>query len=137
MKLKREVSLEDLALYIKQYTVIDDRNLFQDLRFLKNFNFFFQRIIIYYVNLISVGNGKFQICFCKFPKGNFSSLKKLGRPEFNFVNEKCSFIFTKYEDRTQLFIHDLNYNFYIEFRMFSDKSSYEMVTFNDKKKIKK
>ena len=136
-KLKREISLEDLALYIKQYTVIDDRNLFQDLRYLKNFNSFFQRIIIYYVNLVNVGNGKLQVCFCKFPRGNFSSLKKLGRPEFTFLNVKCSFILTKYEDRTQLIIHDLNYMSYIEFRMYFDKSCYEITTFNDKKKRSK
>ena len=97
-----------------------------------NISIFIQRILVQYIKLIQINN-ELQLVFCKYPKGNLQKLNRRGRPEFTFLNEKCTFIISKYKEKTEIIIYNLTYTSSLNIILELDESS-ENVFFVQNKK---
>ena len=47
-----------------------------------------------------------QLVMCKYKKGNLQKLNRRGRPEFTFMNEKCTFVICKYAEKIETVIYN-------------------------------
>ena len=75
---------------------------------MEDLNNFIQRILVHYIRLIKI-NDKLKLIFCKYPKGNFKKINRKGRPEFTFLNEKCTFELCRYNKNIELNIYNITY----------------------------
>ena len=107
-----------------------------NLRDIQNIYDFIVRILLHYIRLIKEKE-KLYLAFCKFPKGNFKNINKKGRPEFTFLNEKCTFELCKYNKKMELIIYNLNYTSYLTFILELDFSSESVFFQESSKKSKK
>ena len=134
--IKKEISYDDINYYYSKYYLKNNNEFCINLRYMHDINFFIVRILLHYIRLIKEKENLY-LAFCKFPKGNFKNINKKGRPEFTFLNEKCTFELCKYYKKTELNIYNLNYTSYLTFILEFDFSSESVFFQGDNKKHKK
>ena len=82
--------------------------------------------------MIKINNDP-QFVFCKYPKGNLQKLNRRGRPEFTFLNERCTFTISKYKEKTEINIYNLTNTSSLIIILSMDESS-ENLFFSPNKK---
>ena len=134
--IKKEISYDDINYYYSKYYLKNNNEFCINLRYMHDINFFIVRILLHYIRLIKEKENLY-LAFCKFPKGNFKNINKKGRPEFTFLNEKCTFELCKYYKKTELNIYNLNYTLSLTFILEFDFSSESVFFQENNKKHKK
>ena len=132
---KSQINYDDINYYFSKYYSKNNYEFCISLRYMQNINSFIERILVHYIELIKTNN-KLNLVFCKYPKGNFKKINKKGRPEFLFLNEKCTFELCKYSKRIELNIYNITYTSNLTIIFEFDYSS-ESVFFQEKSKKSK
>ena len=134
-EIKYKILYNDLNYYYSKYYSKKNYEFCINLRYLQDINEFIQRILVHYIRLIKV-NDQIKLALCNYPKGNFKKVNKKGRPEFNFLNEICTFELCKYNKRFELNIYNTTYKSNLRITLELDFSS-ESVFFHGKNKKSK
>ena len=134
-EIKSEISYDDINYYYSKYYSKKKYEFCIYLRYMQDINYFIQRILVHYIRLIKIED-KPKLVFCKYPKGNFKRINRKGRPEFTFLNEKCTFELCKYSKNLELNIYNLTYTSNLKIILILDYSS-ESVFFQEKTKKSK
>ena len=129
---KRQIAYSDLYFYFSKFYKNGNLGFCKTLRYLVNLNRFINRVLVQYVRLIKINNEP-QLIFCKYPKGNLQKLCRRGRPEFTFLNERCTFVVCKYREKTEIIIYNLAFTSSLSIILSLDESS-ESVFFPPSKK---
>ena len=129
---KRQIAYSDLYFYFSKFYKKGNLGFCKTLRYLVNLNRFINRVLVQYVRLIKINNEP-QLIFCKYPKGNLQKLCRRGRPEFTFLNERCTFVVCKYREKTEIIIYNLAFTSSLSIILSLDESS-ESVFFPPSKK---
>lgn len=135
VEIKSQISYDDINYYYSKYYSKKKYEFCIYLRYMKDINYFIQRILVHYIRLIKIED-KPKLVFCKYPKGNFKRINRKGRPEFTFLNEKCTFELCKYSKNLELNIYNLTYTSNLKIILILDYSS-ESVFFQEKTKKSK
>ena len=130
--IKKQIAYNDIYFYYSKYYLKGYSSFCINLRYICNINLFIQRILVQYIRLIQVNN-ELQLVFCKYPKGNLQKLNRKGRPEFTFLNEKCTFVISKYREKTQIIIYNLTYTSSLNIILELDESSESLFFAQNKK----
>ena len=130
--IKKHIAYNDLYYYFSKYYNRGDFSFCINLRYISSINLFIQRVMVQYVKLIKMNN-ELQLVFCKYPKGNLRKLYRRGRPEFTFMNERCTFVLCKYKQKTEINIYNLTYTASLTILLSLDESS-ESLFFAPNKK---
>ena len=120
--IKREIDYNDLYYYFSKYYEKGYSELCFILRYMSNMNSFIHRFLVQYVKLVMV-NKEPQLVMCKYKKGNLQKLNRRGRPEFTFMNEKCTFVICKYPEKIEVIIYNLTYKSSLTIILSLDESS--------------
>ena len=129
---KKYITYNDLYFYISKYYNRGDLSFCINIRYISSINLFIQRVLVQYVKLIKINN-ELKLVFCKYPKGNLQKLNRRGRPEFTFMNEKCTFVLCKTKQKTEINIYNLTYTASLTLLLSLDESS-ESLFFAPNKK---
>ena len=130
--IKKYIAYSDIYYYYSKYYNRGDLSFCINLRYISSINLFIQRVLVQYVKLVKINN-ELQLIFCKYPKGNLQKLNRRGRPEFTFLNEKCTFVICKYKQKTEINIYNLTYTSSLTILLSLDESS-ESLFFAPNKK---
>ena len=134
-EIKTQISYDDINYYYSKYYSRNNFYFCIYLRYMEDLNNFIQRILVHYIRLIKI-NDKLKLIFCKYPKGNFKKINRKGRPEFTFLNEKCTFELCRYNKNIELNIYNITYTSNLRIILELDYSS-ESVFFQEKTKKSK
>ena len=120
--IKREIDYNDIYYYFYKYYEKGYSDLCFILRYMSNINSFIIRFLVQYVKLVMI-NKEPQLVMCKYKKGNLQKLNRRGRPEFTFMNEKCTFVICKYSEKIEAIIYNLTYKSSLTIILSLDESS--------------
>ena len=120
--IKREIDYNDIYYYFSKYYEKGYSELCFILRYMSNINSFINRFLVQYVKLVTI-NKEPQLVMCKYKKGNLQKLNRRGRPEFTFMNEKCTFVFCKFPEKIEVIIYNLAYKSSLTIILSLDESS--------------
>ena len=131
---KTHIFYDDINYYYSKYYNKNDYEFCIYLRYMKDINVFIRRILVHYIRIIK-SEEKLRLAFCKYPKSNFKKIYKKGRPEFYFLNEKCTFSLCKYRQKIEINIYNISYTSNLKIMLVLDYSS-ESIFFQENKKRK-
>jgi len=120
--IKREIDYNDIYYYFSKYYEKGYSEICFILRNMSNINNFINRFLVQYVKLVLI-NKEPQLVMCKYKKGNLQKLNRRGRPEFSFMNEKCTFVICRYSEKLEVIIYNLTYKSSLTIIISLDESS--------------